>query len=247
MTSETEAQTKPWVEKHGVKYAYAYDKGKSLMRDLSLNSYPSAALVNPAGNVVWTGNPGGINDALIEQHIAGASTLPPGIGALQKLWGDEGSKVIAALQKGQLAKALQEAEKAEGENAQAMLDAVKKRVAGKAQGLKSMLESGDILGFLEGAALAKKDLKGLPEGKEIDDLVKETKGNKDAKATLKAQEFVARIAAKARDAKRKKDLDPLIGALEKFLAQVEGESNFGIEAGRKLLTDLQKLQEQMRF
>ena len=97
MTGESKEKTEPWVEKHGAKYAYAYDKGTKLFSALKCRGYPSAALVDPNWTVVWTGHPASLNDGLIEKHIGGASRTPVGINAIAKTWPSEAAPVKKAL------------------------------------------------------------------------------------------------------------------------------------------------------
>lgn len=246
VTSESEAQTEPWIEKHGAKYPYAYDKSGKLGNALQVSGLPGAVLVDPSGTVVWKGHPNSLTEDLIEQHIQGASTLPPGIGALQELWGDDGAKVIVALQEQDFSKALKEAERVEGEKGEEILAAVQKRISNLAESLKALRANGDILGFLERAAVARKQLRGTPAGDAIDDLYKETRRDREAKKVLKVQEFVAKVRAKSHDARKRDDFDPLIGALEKMLAQLEGQDHFGIRQAEELLAQLRKSQQSMR-
>ena len=41
-----------------------------------MTGYPSAALVNPKGVVVWQGHPSGLQKDKLENHLAGAMTTP---------------------------------------------------------------------------------------------------------------------------------------------------------------------------
>ena len=66
VTREPKDLTEAWVKKHGAMYPYAYDKAGSVMRELGLSGYPSAALVSPSGTIVWTGHPAGLKQDLIE-------------------------------------------------------------------------------------------------------------------------------------------------------------------------------------
>ena len=76
VTSEGAGSTEPWIDEKGARYAYAYDKGGQLSRWFGVSGIPHAALVDPMGEVVWTGHPGKLDSKLVEQSLAGALAKP---------------------------------------------------------------------------------------------------------------------------------------------------------------------------
>ena len=52
-----------------------------LMKAAGARGYPSCALINPKGKLVWKGGPNGVTDSLIEEHIAGARIGKGKVGA----------------------------------------------------------------------------------------------------------------------------------------------------------------------
>jgi thioredoxin-like negative regulator of GroEL len=88
-------QLEPWVAEHGVEYAVAsvdaleYEK---VANGFSVPGLPHAALVSPAGKVVWAGHPQSLKDGGIEAHIKGIklppSTLPTALADQQAMLDD---------------------------------------------------------------------------------------------------------------------------------------------------------------
>ena len=56
VTDEPEDLTAQWVEKHGVEFAYAYDRN-GLGSELNVSGIPQAFLVDGVGKIVWLGHP----------------------------------------------------------------------------------------------------------------------------------------------------------------------------------------------
>lgn len=98
VTGETEEdgreKTVTWVEDKGVEYGYAYDEGLELFRSLGLQAFPSAVLVDAFGNVVYSGHPARLDNAMVEAALEGA--LPAPLHA----WGPELESVKSALRQG---------------------------------------------------------------------------------------------------------------------------------------------------
>lgn len=76
VTGEGKSDTEPWIEKHGAKYAYAYANMEPIMRAMRAGGYPSAALIDPSGTIVWSGHPGLLTNEIIEEHLVGALRTP---------------------------------------------------------------------------------------------------------------------------------------------------------------------------
>lgn len=72
VTDEPEAPTTKYMEDTGWKAIVAYEPGLSSMKEYGFKGFPSSALVNAKGVVVWTGHPAGLTDNIIEQHLKGA-------------------------------------------------------------------------------------------------------------------------------------------------------------------------------
>ena len=100
MTAETPKDTDPWMKSLDGKYAYAYERSGKLMSELGCNGYPSAALVNASGMVIWVGHPASIPNNLIQEAIKGALPKPV------YEWPASASAAAAALRKKKYADAI---------------------------------------------------------------------------------------------------------------------------------------------
>lgn len=76
VTGESLEDTLPWVKKHGLRHAYAFDSGGALLSALRITGLPAAVLVDPLGQIAWRGNPNGLKAQHIEAALAEALPLP---------------------------------------------------------------------------------------------------------------------------------------------------------------------------
>ena len=72
-TSEDHEKTEAWIDTLGVEYTYGYFHGNEIGKATGHKAYPHAALVNPSGEIVWTGHPGSLTSGIIEKNLKGAS------------------------------------------------------------------------------------------------------------------------------------------------------------------------------
>lgn len=189
MTSEPEGLTEKWIEQHDVKYAYAYDKGGKLSRELGVSGIPHAFLMNPTGEIVWRGHPGNLQAGMIEPHLAGALSLPIGN------WPDELSRAKKALLKNQYAKAIDAVDKLleEDQSVAKYRDVILSMLDTKIAAMNDSLEMGDFLGARDAGKLLKKELKGLPGADRADEVLKLISKDRDAKAIISAQKTLVRL------------------------------------------------------
>lgn len=229
MTSETASSTEPWIEQHKAKYAYCYDKAGKMMSAVGASGYPSAVLVDPAGNIVWQGHPSEVNAAIIEPALKGAMPKP-----LWE-WPDDAKKVKKAVIKRNLAEALQEAT-ALGEPGTEVRVAIEGLIAGKLASLKAAQEEKDWLRVDVLGDELSRSFKGLPQEAEVATIVAALKADKEAQTILAAQERVAKVFAG--DIKRKQ-IDKLKKDLQKIAEEhpgtaAERDAKAGIEELEKL-------------
>ena len=80
MTGESDEEgiekTVKWVADKGVTYGYAYDEDLELFGQLGLSYFPSAVLVDPFGNVVYTGHPSELSEKRQIVAISKADAFP---------------------------------------------------------------------------------------------------------------------------------------------------------------------------
>ena len=186
MTGESKSLTEPWIAKHGATYAYGYDKGMKLMSKVGATGYPSAALIDENGVLVWQGSPTQVTDSLIRSVLPAALDLPVWE------WPESAAKARKSFAKGDLAKALGEAAKL-GEDGAAVHTALKGVVAGKVAGLTAMMEGGDWLAVETRIERLEKSLKGLPEHDQVEAAAKTLKKDKVAQEILAAQKKVQKM------------------------------------------------------
>jgi hypothetical protein len=77
ITGEPESETKKYIEETGLKSPVVFEKGLASMKEFGFEGFPSSALVDPKGKVVWTGHPGGLTEKIIEEHLVGVTLGPP--------------------------------------------------------------------------------------------------------------------------------------------------------------------------
>jgi Redoxin len=72
VTDEPEGPTMKYMEDTGWKAIVAFEPGSASMAAYGFKGYPSGALVNAKGEVVWTGHPSEVDDSMIEKYLQGA-------------------------------------------------------------------------------------------------------------------------------------------------------------------------------
>ena len=239
MTSEPQGPTETWVEKHGAKYPYAYAKGNTLMRQLGLGGYPSAALIGPGGTVVWTGHPGRLEKETLKEHLAGALPVPI------HRWPASAKSVKRAVLKGRLGAAVTEADRAAAKDPslEELGDQLKTVARARVQALEKRLQDDDYLAVVDGLKSLKKSLKGLPEAKELSAISQRLSATKGYKVVAKAQSKVRKLAAE--QPRRRKDCEEVIDQLERIAKKHGGDA-----AGRAAEAQLgrfRKLHGRLRF
>lgn len=210
MTSETEANTVPWVKEKGAKYAYAYDPGQKFMRALDLSGFPTAWLVDATGTVVWQGHPSSLQESVIESALNGALLKPLWD------WPKEAASIKKPLAKRQMAAALKEAEKLAATNQEiaAIKDAIAGVIAGRVSGLKKLKDEGNALDASNAAASIAKDCAGLPEAEEATTIQKAIAADPKLKAVMDAQASVRKLREK--EPKDEKEIKSALKKLKKI-------------------------------
>lgn len=243
MTNEHDSEGKrltiDWVEKHGAEYAYAYFDGSALSRAVGQRAWPHATLIAPDGTVVYSGNPGGLTDSLIEQHLEGAITKP----LFQ--WDDAVSKVADALRAKELGKALKEAQKLAEKGvadsdvalatAQTMVDAAVRSV-------ESTFEEGNFLDAHTNAERFVKQLKGLDAEARLEEIIEHCESDETAKTVMKAQQQLRSLLGKR--LRKKRDADSLIDKLRAMATEHEG--TYVVVEAENAIRELEAVRETLR-
>ena len=193
------------MDETGAAYAYAYDSSDGLMRALGARGYPSAALVDPSGAVVWTGHPAALESSIVAAHLEGAFPRPIWE------WPKSTKSVAKALGKRQFAKALAALEKLQGsdDTIPVIQSGVEAMVASRMAMLEKLFAEGDFLTALECAERARVELKGLEEPYDrASELVKHIKKDKEAKRVMGFQEDLLEL--KEERLNTRKDVNEMI-------------------------------------
>lgn len=188
--SEPRDKTEAWVKDLGVEYTYGYFKNNALSTVTEHSAYPHAALISPAGIVVWTGHPSSLSKGTIEEHLKGASKF------LSYGWSEEFEAVAKALSKLDYAKAVAEAEKLgeKGvEGSENVKNAVLKMLDSRIAGMNAALEAGDFYAANAEAELLDGNLKGLTQEAAVAAVFERLKTDKDAKTILDGQSKLQKI------------------------------------------------------
>ncbi len=235
VTGETKEKTEPWIEKHKVGFAYAYDPDKALFRGLRLRAYPSAVLVSPRGEVVWKGHPMALTNSEIDQHLRFASRIPVETRAKMRSWPAAAASVVKLVDKNKLAKALDEAEElaAADPATPGVVDDLTAYVDGVLGDCRGARDAGDFLTALETAEDFDKALSGHARGVAFQEIVKEIRGDKTAGAAIKTQKKLLKLGALIEQTSASK-LPGLIKTLDKIEGEYRG--TFVGKQARALLT-----------
>ena len=233
VTSEGAGQTEKWIKSNGVKYAYGYDSGGKLSRQMGVSGIPNAVLVNPAGQVVWQGNPYSLTDAIIEEHLAGSLKTPVWD------WPKEASAVKKALLKRQFKKALEQAEKLDGQESAGIHESLEALVKSRAGALQVAYESGDFLAASDNAKLLAKECAGLEAGDLAKEIARKISADAGAKKIMKGQAAVRKL--KAEEVKGQKDIEEMLKKLKRISKKYPDSA-----ASREAETYIDRLEKKLR-
>lgn len=224
MTGESDEvdKTVKWVADKGVNYGYAYDEDLKLFGKLGLNSFPSAILVDPFGNVVYSGHPSRLSEELIDETLA--NVLPAPMGE----WPEALAPVADKLTMGHFGPAKRALGALEASELTAQVGMfIDKTVDVRVAGISAMVEDLDVAGAmaaLEGHAdvfagydSVLSNLGGMAKTLESD----------RAKAALAAQEKLVELEAKIKASGRKlemEDMKSMLAEYQKIATDFEGKA-----------------------
>ena len=215
MTSESEAETVPWIQNKQARYAYAYDKGGKVARFFGVSGIPHAVLIDPTGKVVWRGHPGTLDDETIQSSLNGA--------LLQPLfdWPAAAKSVTQSLAKGDFAGAVAKAAKMPAAEGGADIVAqVQAIVEGQVKSAEAALAAGNFYDARERGELLAKSMEGLPEQARAKKVVADVDANPDAKRVLEGQKAIRKL--KSKGLTKRKDLEKALEDLKKLSTELRG-------------------------
>lgn len=168
MTSESKADTEPWIEKHEAEYGYAYDPDRALASSLGISGIPHAVLIDPAGTIVWRGHPAVLEASTIEEHLGGRLRTP------MWDWPEAATPIADAIRSGSLKAAL---DSLEAPVDPTLIDEIRsvlrRQVTATLKQFEVMLQEEDALGAEATLERSRQKLAGLPEAVEFDKLVEQ--------------------------------------------------------------------------
>jgi len=230
VTSESKAETEPWVKEKGAKYAYAYDKGGKFQNAMGVNGIPHALLVNSQGAIVWEGHPGSLNEEEIRKALTGALKRP--LWDLPKTF----APVKTAFLKGDFATAIKAASAMPGDDAKQLAETIKSVVAGTLASADKKKSDGDFLGAQKDYQRLAKGVKGLPEEQAVAEGIAFLTKDADAVKGIKLQKELEKILELP--AKSKGDKAKRREALETFATKNPG--TFAAAVAKKAVVDMTK-------
>jgi len=215
VTSESEAETVPWIEAKQVKYAYAYDKGGKVSRFFGVSGIPHAVLIDPTGKVVWSGHPGTLDDETIQSSLSGALLKP------LFDWPASAKPVAQSIVKSDYAGAVAKAAKLPPADGGADIAAqVQAIVEGQVKAAEAALAAGNFYDARERGELLGKSMEGLPEQARAKKVVADVDANPDAKRVLDGQKAIRKLRAKGLT--KRKDLEKAMDDLKKLSTELRG-------------------------
>jgi len=215
VTSESESQTTPWIEKTGAAYPYAYDKGGKVARFFGVSGIPHAILVDPSGKVAWRGHPGGLEAETIEEHLGGALTRP------LYTWPSSAKAAVKAVVKGDYAGALKKAAKIpEEDDGPQIVAEIQAMIDLRLGGAEAALAEGNFWGAQEQGEALVKGLKGLPEQERAQKILDDIDAHPDSKKVLAAQKKIRKIQSK--DPSKRKDVQRAMDDMKDIVKDLRG-------------------------
>ena len=219
VTSEAEAPTQKFIDETKWKAAVVLEKSGKTTKEFGVTGYPTAALVDPKGIVVWKGHPSGLTDKIIEKHIKGAT--PPGSRS-----GSMGVSVdlpkkykglAKKLAKGQLGKGLVELEKLFTKQldieTQQVLEAARKEVVsvldGKNKAVDAAIDEKRYFDALTQLDVVAKHFAGHESSRTAKKQIAEIKKNKELKREIEAGKRIAKALDLIEKGKKKRAVSTL--------------------------------------
>ncbi len=215
VTPEPRSSTDRFMRESGARYAYAFDQSGALQRDLGIESYPTAVLIDPTGTVVWKGHTQKLSDGVVLEHIEGAFKTPVWE------WPKSTRGAVKALKKRRYGRALAALEKLDDpgveETRAAILSIVEKRV----KMFDHARKAGDYLTARRIAHDLQDELEGLSdEQSHARRFLDEARADDEIRRVLRMQEKLEKLRTTRLGGTR--DVERLIDKVEALRRQAAG-------------------------
>ncbi len=230
MTGEGKRETEAWIEQHGAKFPYAYDRGGRFQRSLGVSGIPHAILVSPAGKIVWRGHPSSLRGNVVEAHLEGALTKPLWD------WPVAARGVRQHLGRSDFGRAMNEARRLSDEALSKEIQAAIEGLVGlHVRAVEGAYERGDFLTVdTDGKALLR-SLGDLPQAERIGELVDDVGRDRDKQRIVRAQGEVQKIRESRM--RNRREIESAIASLERLARD---------NAGTYAATQAQALRDELR-
>lgn len=176
------------------------------MGKVGARGYPSAVLVNPMGEIVFSGHPAEIDDAKIEAAIVGALEVP--IFA----WAPELSKAASAMRAERLGEAIAEVKGAKGDF-ENVLNSLIAMIGPQMTKLEVAMKDGDYLRVKKLGLDLERAVEDREEAPAVAAMLKDITKDRDKRIVLNAQEKIEKMFSKPI---KKNRVKKLIKDLEKL-------------------------------
>jgi thiol-disulfide isomerase/thioredoxin len=217
VTTEKGKKTLPWIEKNKVEYAWGRDTSGELHRLFQIQAIPSAALIDPSGVVVWTGDPRRLPEATIEGALADALAQPVWE------WPEEARALVGLLAKAEFSTALQEAAKLtprEGFDAAAL---VRARITAMLARFEGLVEQAEYVKAFPFGERLEKGLTGLPEAETLGARLQALRADAEIARAVALETRMAELESRAAALRRPVEAKQLRADVATFLESKPGE------------------------
>jgi hypothetical protein len=211
VTTDTAKKTMPWIEKHGVEYAWGRDASGELHRLFQVQAIPSAALIDPFGTVAWIGDPRRLREETIEGALVDA--LPQPVWE----WPEEARALAGLLLEAEFATALREAGKLPAREGFDLAALVRGRIGPLVARFERLVEEAEYGAALELGERLEKGLATLPEGAAVQTRMEGLRSDPEITRTVAAEASVTVLEERLGTLRKPADAQQLRDDVAAFL------------------------------
>lgn len=207
MTGESEADTKPWIEKHKAEFAYGYSQ--ELMAFFGVTSLPYSVLVNSQGTIIWKGHPAALGEEWIKIAVRGSIQEP------LYNWPPEAEAAKEALVRRRYAPALEAAKDLDARYAKM----IRRRMAHLVGSMERATKRGDFLLAKELALRVFRQCEGLPQQETARERLRALKSSPEIVLLIEAQLQLRELVQRAERANVRREAQELLLEIQRLAAK----------------------------
>jgi thiol-disulfide isomerase/thioredoxin len=216
VTSESAKKTEPWVKQMKVSYAYGYDPERRLQELFQFQGIPFGALIDPFGNVVWTGHPMRLTDEEIEKALAGSIARPVWE------WPEAARPLAKALAAGDYGAAAGLARTLPASDGLDPAALVQGRIQTAVARFTQKVEAKEYVQAMELGEHLEKGLASLPEGQAVVERLRALRADEAVMKLVKGTARLVELEGRAERLKNLAEAETLRGDVAAFLKESEG-------------------------